>query len=80
MVQDVSVGGWRVRSTQTHVNQGEDVTFLATLPDHQQAVLVDRGAVCWSRRDEFGLAIGKITAQDAEPLKGFIAAHYSAHH
>ena len=74
-VQDVSVGGWRVRSTGTHVKPGEDVTFFATLPDHEQAVLVDHARVCWSRGDEFGLAIGTITVQDAERVKGFIARH-----
>ena len=74
-VQDVSVGGWRVRSVHTHVKPGDAVTFFATLPDHQQAVLVDQAKVCWSRGDEFGLAIGKITLQDAKRLKGFISAH-----
>ena len=74
-VQDVSVGGWRVRSVHTHVKPGDAVTFFATLPDHQQAVLVDQAKVCWSRGDEFGLAIGKITVQDAKRLKGFISAH-----
>ena len=75
-VQDVSLGGWRVRSTQTQVKPGEDVTFFATLPDHQQAVLVDHARVCWRRGDEFGLAIGKITTQDANRLKVFIACHH----
>jgi PilZ domain len=74
-VQDISVGGWRVRSTHTHVKPGEDVTFFATLPDHQQAVLVDHARVCWSRGDEFGLAIGKMTTQDAKRLKGFLSTH-----
>ena len=75
-VQDVSVGGWRVRTDHTHVKLGDDVTFFATLPDHQQPVLVDQARVCWSRGDEFGLAIGKITTQDAKRLKGFISAHH----
>ena len=75
-VQDVSVGGWRVRSVHSHVKPGDAVTFFATLPDHQQAVLVDRAKVCWSRGDEFGLAIGKITIQDAKRLRGFISAHH----
>jgi hypothetical protein len=74
-VQDVSLGGWRVRSVHTHVKPGDAVTFFATLPDHQQAVLVDQAKVCWSRGDDFGLAIGKITTQDAKRLKGFISAH-----
>ena len=74
-VQDVSVGGWGVRSVHTHVRPGDAVTFFATLPDHQQAVLVDQAKVCWSRGDDFGLAIGKITVQDAKRLKGFIFAH-----
>jgi hypothetical protein len=65
-VQDVSVGGWRVRSALTHVKLGEDLTFFATLPDHEQAVLVDHARVCWSHGDEFGLAIGKIATQDAK--------------
>ena len=60
----------------TQVKLGDDVTFFATLPDHQQAVLVDQARVCWSRGDEFGLAIGKITTQDAKRLKGFISAHH----
>ena len=59
----------------TQVKLGDDVTFFATLPDHQQAVLVDQARVCWSRGDEFGLAIGKITTQDAKRPKGFISAH-----
>jgi hypothetical protein len=75
-VQDVSVGGWRARSAHTHVTPGEDVTFFVTLPDHQQAVLVDHARVCWSRGDEFGLAIGKITTQDAKRLKSFIAGRH----
>ena len=75
-VQDISVGGWRVRSTGTHLEPGEDVTFFATLPDHRQAVLVDHARVCWSRGDEFGLAVGKITTQDAKRLKGFIAGQH----
>ena len=60
----------------TQVKLGDDVTFFATLPDHQQAVLVDQARVCWSRGDEFGLAIGKITTQDAKRPKGFISAHH----
>ena len=76
VVQDLSVGGWRVRSAHTHVKPGDAVTFFATLPDHQEAVLVDEAKVCWSRGDEFGLAIGKITLQDAKRLKGFISAHH----
>jgi hypothetical protein len=73
-VQDVSVGGWRVRSVHTHVKPGDAVTFFATLPDHQQAVLVDQAKVCWSRGNEFGLSIGKISIKDAKRLKGFISA------
>ena len=76
-VRDLSIRGWRVRSTGTHVKPGEDVTFFATLPDRQQAVLVDHARVCWSRGDEFGLVIGKMARQDAERLKGFIAARHS---
>ena len=75
-VQDVSVGGWRVRSVHTHVKAGDAVTFFATLPDHQQAVLVDQAKVCWSRGDEFGLATAKITLQDAKRLKSFISAQW----
>lgn len=37
------------------------VTFFATLPGHQQAVLVDEANVFLIRGDEFGLAIGSIT-------------------
>jgi hypothetical protein len=37
-----------VRSVNTHVKPGDAVTFFATLPDHQQAVLVDEAKVSWS--------------------------------
>jgi hypothetical protein len=73
---NVSLGGWRV-SSEAHVKPGESVTFFATLPDQKQAVLVDQAKVCWSRGSEFGLAIRKITPEDAERLKVFISARSS---
>ena len=68
-VRDVSLGGWRVRSTKTHVKPGDAVRLFATLPDHQEAVLVDQAKICWSRGEEFGLAIRKIPTQDADASK-----------
>jgi hypothetical protein len=70
---NVSLGGWRV-SSDMHVKRGASLTLFATLPDHKQAVLVDEAKVCWSRGHEFGLAIQKIAAPDAERLRSFITA------
>lgn len=68
---NVSRGGWRVRS-YTHVKRGATMTLFATLPDHKQAVLVDKAKVCWTKGDEFGLAIKKIAQADSERLNTFI--------
>jgi hypothetical protein len=62
-------------SSNTHLSAGETVTLFATMPDHQQAVLVDEAKVCWSQGDDFGLAIQKIALQDAVRLKRFISTH-----
>jgi hypothetical protein len=71
-VWNLSLGGWRVDS-EVKVPPGTTLTLFVMLPDSQQAVLVDEAVVCWRRRHDFGLAIRKISPDDAARLRGFVA-------
>ena len=76
-VWNLSLGGWRVDSDMC-VEDDTILTLFVMLPDGEQAIVIDQAVVCWSRGHEFGLAIRKITPQDAARLKDFIAARVSS--
>jgi PilZ domain len=73
-VWNVSLGGWRADS-EVAVAIGTTLTLFIMLPDTRQAVLVDEAVVCWRRGYDFGLAIRKITPNDATRLRDFVAEH-----
>jgi hypothetical protein len=70
---NLSLNGWRVDGTHP-VEPGTVVTLCVFLPGQHPTVFIDRATVCWSRGQEFGIAITSIKADEHARLEQFVTA------
>ncbi|MEP7150136.1 MAG: PilZ domain-containing protein [Nitrospira sp.] len=70
---NLSLNGWRVDGTHP-VEPGMVVTLCVFLPGQHPTVFIDRATVCWSRGQEFGIAVSSIKAEEHARLEQFVTA------
>ena len=70
---NLSLNGWRVDGTHP-VDPGTVVTLCVFLPGQHPTVFIDRATVRWSRRQEFGIAVTSIKADEQARLEHFVTA------